>query len=208
MKFAAGKALSARGPLLVTAVAAGALAGAAASLLVAGDSGGGPAVAARLNLDKAAGAALKKVPGGRIEGLELGYNGRTLAWEADVVARDGSSRELHIDARDGRVLADRLDPPEEGEDGDDCEDLGSGGRATGLPDQVTALRSVEIAATRAARIALDTVPGTMTSVDFEYRPAAPFWDIDITAKDGLEHKLQVDAATGKVIVNAPDEKDT
>ncbi|WP_433463570.1 PepSY domain-containing protein [Spirillospora sp. CA-128828] len=202
MGFTPRKALSGRGPLLVAALTAGALAGSTAAVLAAGGGDRVQPVTARLDIERAARTALKTVPGGRIEGLELDYNGRVLMWEADVLAGDGTSRELHIDARDGRVLSDRLDPPEEGEDGDDCDDAKPDDGASGPLDHATALRSARITASRAAQAALKEVPGTMSSVDFGYRRTAPAWEIDITAGNGREHKLWVDAATGEVITDA------
>jgi uncharacterized membrane protein YkoI len=201
------KALSGRGPVLVIAIAASALAGTAATVVTTVFADGGDdvrvrPVAPRLDVERAAGIALRTVPGGRIEGLELGHNGRTLIWEADVITTDGTARELHIDSGDGRVVADRLDPPEEGEDGDDCDD-----GTTGRPDQAAALGSAKITAPRAARAALEEVPGTVAAVDFEYRRTAHVWEVDLTARDGREHKLRVDAATGKVIADGPGEDD-
>ncbi|MCQ0005761.1 PepSY domain-containing protein [Actinomadura madurae] len=200
------RALSGRGPVLVIAIALGGLAGSAATVLAAGLAGGDDVharpVALRLGIERAAGIASRTVPGGHIEGLELGYNGRTLIWEADVIATDGTARELHIDSRDGRVVADRLDPPEEGEDGDDCDD-----GTTGRPDQAAALGAAKITAARAARAALEEVPGIVAAVDFEYRRTAHVWEVDVTARDGREHKLRVDTATGEVIADAPGEDD-
>ncbi|WP_395104566.1 PepSY domain-containing protein [Actinomadura sp. SCN-SB] len=166
MKLAMGKALSRRGPMLAAAVAAGALAGVAgtsvATSVVGTDHGEGQ-VTARLSIAHAAETALEAVPGGHIEGLELDYNGRVLMWEVDVVAADGAMRELHIDSNERRVLANRLDPPEAGEDGD-C--AGDGDLTPGPSDQAAALRAARISAVQAGRIASEVQPGTVTSVDF------------------------------------------
>ncbi|MFI0446780.1 PepSY domain-containing protein [Actinomadura sp. 6N118] len=183
MKFAAKNALSGSWPLLVVAAVAGALAGATATGFAAGNDGCVQSVTVRLDIEKAAAAALAAVPGSHIEGLELDYNGRTLIWEADTLARDDTERELHIDACDGRVLSNRIDPPEEGED---------------KPDEAKALRSAKITAIQAARAGAKAVSGIAAAVDFEYRRTRHFWGVDITADNGQEHKLRVDAATGKV----------
>ena len=207
MKLAMGKALSGRGPMLAAAVAAGALAGVAgtsvATSVVGTDHGEGQ-VTARLSIAHAAETALEAVPGGHIEGLELDYNGRVLMWEVDVVAADGAMRELHIDSNERRVLANRLDPPEAGEDGD-C--AGDGDLTPGPSDQAAALRAARISAVQAGRIASEVQPGTVTSVDFEYRPTGPFWEVDITDGDGMAHTLLVDAASGEIVSRGVKEED-
>ncbi|RKS71158.1 YpeB-like protein with putative protease inhibitory function [Actinomadura pelletieri DSM 43383] len=210
MRFAAKNALTARRRLLLTAIAAGAVAapaGAAATAIAAGDDERVSPVAARLNVERAAGVALAAAPGGHIEGLEIDFNGRTLIWEADVLAGDGTAREMHIDAHDGRVLADQVDPPEEGEDADGCDDSKPDDGATEHTDPVTALRSAKITASRAARAAVATVSGTATSIDFEYRRTGSVWEVDITADDGGQHTLRVNAATGEVTPGAAGQDD-
>lgn len=51
------------------------------------------------------------------------------------------------------------------------------------------------------------MPGIVAAVDFEYRRTAHVWEVDVTARDGREHKLRVDTATGEVIADAPGEDD-
>ncbi|WP_137724624.1 PepSY domain-containing protein [Prescottella subtropica] len=67
-----------------------------------GDEGG---LEAQISFDKATGIVLAEVPGGRITELKLEVEkGGTTVWEADVVATDGSVREVTVDAVNGRVL--------------------------------------------------------------------------------------------------------
>ncbi|GGV39383.1 hypothetical protein GCM10010182_74740 [Actinomadura cremea] len=204
--MSAGKMVSRQGLSLVAAVVVGVLIG-AVTTSVAADRDDDPRFAARVPALQAADTALETVPGGRIEGLEVDYDGGRLVWEADVLAADGTRRELHLDTRDGHVLADQIDRPEAGEGGDDCNDTKSGGGASAPAVQAAALRSAKITATQAARVALKEVPGTMTSVDFEYHRTAHAWEIDITADNGTEHKLKVDSASGRLISNIAGEAD-
>ncbi|MBE1537161.1 PepSY domain-containing protein [Actinomadura algeriensis] len=155
--------------------------------------------AARVTALRAADTALKTVPGGHIEGLEVDYDGGRLVWEVDVLAVDGAWRELHLDTGDGHVLTDRVDRPEAGEDGDDCIDTEPGDAGSDPAVRTAALRSAKTTALRAARVARKEVPGAVTSVDFEYHRTAYAWEVDITADDGVEHKLKVDAASGGLI---------
>ncbi|WP_158079420.1 PepSY domain-containing protein [Actinomadura sp. CNU-125] len=169
--------------------------------VAAARDGGDRRSASRITGLRAADAALKTIPGGHIEGLEMDYDGRRLVWETDVLAVDGTWRELHLDVHDGRVLADQIDRPEVSEDGDGCDDPKSDEGVAGPAAQSAALRSAKISASRAARVALEEVPGTMVSVDFEYRRTAHVWEIDITAENGTAHKLKVDAASGALVAN-------
>ncbi|QFG20362.1 PepSY domain-containing protein [Actinomadura sp. WMMB 499] len=177
-----------------------------ATSVAADRDGGDPRFAVRVTALRAADAALKAVPGGHIEGLEVDYDGGRLVWEADVLAADGARRELYLDTRDGHVLADQIDRAEASVDGDDCTDGKPGNGESAPAVQAAALRSA-VPAIRAARVALEEVPGTMTSVDFEYHRTAHAWEIDITADDGTEHKLKVDAASGWLISNIAGESD-
>lgn len=206
MKLAAKQALSRPGPLLVIAVAVGALGGAAATVFAVGDGARGGPVTARVTAQQAAAAALKAVPGGRIEGLEVDYDGRVLRWEADALTGDGTKRELFIDARDGRLIANHIESPKEGDDKGNCKD-GKPGGTSGHPDDATKLRSAKITAARAARTALDTVPGTLTSVDFERRHNEHIWEIDLVDHDNQEHRLLIDPVSGKVRANIAGEDD-
>lgn len=198
----AGKKLSGRG-LLVAGLTAGVLAagGTAAAFAAGGDDdtvpstprtgytqpvgadGGAAPRSSRIGCAQAAGAVLKAVPGGRIESLELDDDGRSL-WEADVLTSAGAWREVHVDAGDGRVVADRADDPD--------DDSGRSAQA---------LRSAKVDAVRAAAAAARTASGTVTSVEFEHRAARSVWEVEITGQDGRERELRVDAATGKVVAD-------
>ncbi|MEU6036321.1 PepSY domain-containing protein [Actinomadura sp. NPDC047616] len=197
----ARKVLSGRG-LLVAGLTAGVLAagGTAAAFAAGGDDDDTAPRAPRIGYAQAADAALKAVPGGRIESLELDDDGRAL-WEADVLAGDGVWRDLRVDAGDGRVVSNHVDRPEDGDDGDDRDDRKEHDGASGRPAQARALQSAKVDAVRAAGAASRSAPGVVTSVEFEHRAAQPVWEVDITGQDGRERELHVDAATGKVVAD-------
>ncbi|MFE6663781.1 PepSY domain-containing protein [Streptomyces sp. NPDC057697] len=79
---------------------------------------------ARVSPDAAVDAALKAYPG-TVTSIELddhdGRSGRTAHWEVDVRGRNGERHELHVDARSGKVTADRADDDhgDDDRDGDD-----------------------------------------------------------------------------------------
>ncbi|WP_165978614.1 PepSY domain-containing protein [Actinomadura darangshiensis] len=202
MKFDTRRRLSGRG-LLVTAVATGVLAagGATAAFATAGaggDGGGGaepgerPA-ATSVSLAQAADAALKAAPG-KIAEIELdGEHGRTV-WEVDVLADDGTPRDVAVDAGNGKVTANRVDRPDQGDDDD------GDGKA-----EAAALRNAKVTAPDAAATALKSVPGRVTSADFDREAGKAVWEVDVTAQNGTEHELTIDATTGKVLTKEVDE---
>ncbi|TDD80216.1 PepSY domain-containing protein [Actinomadura rubrisoli] len=171
--------------LLVTAVAATALAGGgAATALAAGNAPDTPGTPTPVTAAQAANAALKAVPGA-VEEVELDDDAGRAVWEIDVLARDGGWREVVVDSGTGRLLSDRADSPEEG--------------------HAAALRNAKVTASDAAGAALKAVPGEVTSVGFEPRPDKSVWEVDVTSKDGVEHEVTLDASTAQVRANAVDE---
>ncbi len=202
MKFDARRMLTGRG-LLVTVVAAG--------VLVRGSDGRGrrrtrrrvPAASATptaddrptesapqtsVSIKQAVDAALKAVPG-KVAEIELDdEHGRT-AWEVDVVAENGDRRDVAVDSGTGKVLTNRADDRD-----DDDRD-----------DDPAALRKAKVTAPAAADAALKAVSGRVTSADFETEHGKAVWEVDVTGKDGVEHEVTVDAATGKVLNQEVDE---
>lgn len=187
--------------LLVAGVGAVALAGGGAAYATASHSGGngpdrtaaaaaahadgdarsgersdGDARPGQISLAQAADAVLKAVPG-KIEELELDH-GR---WEADVLADDGSWRQVVVDAETSAVQGDRVD--EEG------------------GENAAELRAAKIDAVGAAKAAARAEPGTVTAVDFEKTT----WEVDVTTAKNVEHELTVDAGTGRVLSDRVDE---
>lgn len=61
-------------------------------------------------------AALDAVPGGTVAGSELGDENGFAVWEVDVMAVDGTHKEVKVDAGDGSVLATEDDDDEGGQE--------------------------------------------------------------------------------------------
>ncbi|MFG2006688.1 PepSY domain-containing protein [Spirillospora sp. NPDC048911] len=72
--------------------------------------------------------------------------------------------------------------------------------------EVTAVRAAKISASGAAGIALRAVPGHVAAVDLDDDQGKAAWDVEVIGKDGKERALSVDAATGKVLSNTPDDE--
>ncbi|GAA0555675.1 PepSY domain-containing protein [Actinomadura livida] len=196
--------------LLVTVVAAGVLAGGGATAVAAANGGGeqgavpppaGPAIAAtpsgqpsddgagtgraaeRVTAEQAAAAALKAVSGNVAE-IDLDDG----VWEVEVLAGNGEWRDLTVDAGSGKVLSDRADD-------DDDDDR----------DEAAALRKAKVSVSEAARAALRSAPGTVTSVEFDEDDGRAVWEIEITGQDGNERELEVNAGNSKVVFDHDDD---
>lgn len=175
--------------LLVTGVAAAAVAaGTAGTALAAGHGDGDgdrPAKAPAVTADQAMAAALKAAPGTVGEAdLDDG------AWEIEVLAADGTWHEVKVGTANAKVTADRAD-------------RGSGSDAA----EAQGLKSTKVTARQAAATALKTVPGAITSVELENEGAKPAWEVEITGQDGARHELLVDGAAGTVTQNKAEHDD-
>ncbi|MDX3061871.1 PepSY domain-containing protein [Streptomyces clavifer] len=149
-----------------------------------------------VSLDRAVAAALKAVPGTVTE-AELDDadddDGRTV-WELNVYGSDKKWHDVEVDARTAKVVSDRED--------DDNDD-----RDRHAP------RSASVSLDAAARAALQSVPGSVTSIDLDddddddHRDGVLRWDVEVAGKDGTRHELHVDAKNGKVSVDRDDRND-
>lgn len=195
MGFDARRMVAGRG-LLVTVVAAGALAAGGATAAIAaadGGEGGSPSgerpARTAVSLTQAADAALKAVPG-KVQEIELEDEHGTTVWEVDVLAGDGAAHKVVVDSGSGKVTSDR---PEK-QEGDD-------------KDEAAALRGAKVTVAAAEAAALKAVPGHATSAGFDRDEGRAVWEVDVTGADGTEHEVAVDAATGKVLAEEADDDD-
>ncbi|MFE7754840.1 PepSY domain-containing protein [Streptomyces sp. NPDC057418] len=152
-----------------------------------------PGTGGAISLDQAVAAALKAVPGTVTE-AELDDDDddddRAL-WELDVYGSDRTWHDVKVDARTAKVVSDRED--------DDNDD-----RDRHAP------RSASVTPAAAARAALHSVPGSVTSIDLDddrddddddRRGGVLRWDVEVAGKDGTRHELHVDAKNGQVTVD-------
>lgn len=144
-----------------------------------------------ISLDQAVAAALKAVPGTVTEAELDDDDDDRAVWELDVYGSDRTWHDVKVDARTAKVVSDR--------DDDDNDD-----RDRNAP------RSAAVTMDAAARAALQSVPGSVTSIDLDddrddddddRRGGVPRWDVDVAGKDGTHHELHVDAKNGKVSVD-------
>ncbi|MGW2086605.1 PepSY domain-containing protein [Streptomyces sp. NPDC001880] len=146
---------------------------------------------AQVDVAEAVAAAVKAVPGTVTE-AELDDEDGGLVWELDVYGSDKSWHDVTVDAGNGKVLGKHVS------DDDDDRDR-------------HAPRSAPVSLDAAVDAALKASPGTVTSVDLEDHDngsgGATHWEVDVRGKDGKQHELNVDAGTGTVTADRPDDGD-
>ncbi|MFD4033689.1 PepSY domain-containing protein [Streptomyces sp. NPDC058637] len=143
-----------------------------------------------ISLDRAVAAALKTVPGTVTEAELDDDDDDRAVWELNVYGSDRTWHDVKVDARTAKVVSDRDD------DNDD--------RDRNAP------RSAAVTMDAAARAALQSVPGGVTSIDLDddrgdddddRRGGVLRWDVEVAGKDGARHELHVDAKNGEVSVD-------
>ncbi|MFD4998437.1 PepSY domain-containing protein [Streptomyces buecherae] len=145
---------------------------------------------AEVTVREAVDAALKARPG-TVVAAELDTDdGARALWDVDILGSDGHWYELTLDGDTGKVTHQERDD----------EDHSTVSRE--------ALRGAKVSAADAARGALRTAPGTVTSVELGDGPR-PSWEVDVLAKgDGDdERELDVDLTSGKATWHADDDAD-
>ncbi|MFF9572431.1 PepSY domain-containing protein [Streptomyces sp. NPDC014685] len=66
------------------------------------------------------------------------------------------------------------------------------------------IKNAKVDIKQAAEAAEKSVAGTVTAADLDGSMDKPVWKIDVTASDGTEHEVTVDATTGKVTATRTD----
>ncbi|MGY1438067.1 PepSY domain-containing protein [Streptomyces reniochalinae] len=147
--------------------------------------------AADVSFDRAARSVLKEAPGSITE-LELDTDNNKLVWEADVLGKDNKWHEVKIDAAKGDVVTNRVD--------------------THKDDDRSTVRAAGLDAAEVGKKAADASKGaTVTSVsledDADDGAAKGHWEAETVDKQGTEHELVLDGASGKVLHHESDQGD-
>ncbi|WP_326657914.1 PepSY domain-containing protein [Streptomyces sp. NBC_00385] len=173
--------------IVIAAVTTAVLVGgtAAAAVAIADDNDGRAAGSstARVSAGEAAASAVRAVPGSVTEAELDGEDGAPV-WELDVYGSDKVWHDVTVDAGNGKVLAEHT----------------SDDRDRHAP------RSAPVTLDAAAAAALNTTPGTVTSVELDgHEGKAVRWEVDVRGKEGRAHELNVDAKSGAVTVDRSDD---
>ncbi|WP_322905845.1 PepSY domain-containing protein [Paenibacillus sp. SGZ-1009] len=144
-----------------------------------------------IGIQRAETIALQKVPGGTVESIELERERGKLYYEVDVNRNNGSDVDVHIDAVSGAVLRTVNDD----KDDDDAyvvprKDNKDSSAATSNLKVKTVEQAIAIAKT--------AVNGTVTDVEREREKGRIQYEVELRFNGG-EAKVEIDAATGKII---------
>ncbi|MFG3660093.1 PepSY domain-containing protein [Streptomyces sp. NPDC047706] len=143
-----------------------------------------------VDYERAIRLSLAEVSGGELVSLRLQEPESTsFAWESEIATEDGSIQVVRLDATRGSVLESTAAPGREDSQGQAVVKLLD--RATVLPGE-------------AAREAMGTTDGRVTSISLEERGGEPVWIVDVLdtgASPAVSHV--VDARTGEVQNRTP-----
>ncbi|MGI5164423.1 PepSY domain-containing protein [Spirillospora sp. CA-253888] len=140
-----------------------------------------PAQADRASLDRAAKAALAKVPDSTVISIETEDNGSQ--WEVQTVTRDGTEHEVVVDAADGKVVSDT--PKKEG-----------AADKTKHQDRVKAAKvDYRAAADKILQIAGD---GRITELNLDGHQGRTVWEADVQTGGG-KRSIEIDAGSGEKV---------
>ncbi|MGW7410634.1 PepSY domain-containing protein [Streptomyces sp. NPDC054833] len=153
------------------------------------DSGEGKAEAtaskaAKVSVQEAIAAALKATSG-TVSSAELEQGRSGPVWDVQVLASNGSKRDVTVDATNAKVLGAAADKD------DDVDDA----------TEVKAVKAFKTDARAATDAAPAAQPGTVASVEANDDTAGA-WKVEIQGKDGAEHEMTVNASTGKAVAAA------
>ncbi len=143
------------------------------------------AFAADQALESCIQAVRKENPGELVKLEKLNAAGKAL-YELEVRDRNGGEREYICEADSGKIIERETE----------VED----------PNSQAFKKNVKVTEEDAAAIALKANPGTLQEVEYEVEETgASSYEFDIVNDKGVETKIEVDAATGKIIETAIEE---
>ncbi len=148
---------------------------------------------AKIDAKSASKAATDTVPG-TVGDVELDEEHGNVVYEVEVTAKNGTETDVIVDAGDGKILAQETD-----EKSDD-KDHESDDKA----EQAKLEKAAKIDAKAASKAATDKVPGTVGDVELDEVDTKVVYEVEVTAKDGTETDVIVDATNGKVLSQQAD----
>ncbi|MFF3490557.1 PepSY domain-containing protein [Streptomyces sp. NPDC002795] len=143
--------------------------------------------ATKVDWDKAARTAQKEVSGSKLLEIELGDDKQgNPEWDAEIVASDGTSTDVRIDAVTGKVTGSASDKDQDADDKKENTDK---------------LAAAKITAMKAAGTATDEKKGKVTSVALDDSDGGTtVWSVDVvTPATWDKTTFDIDAANGKVL---------
>ena len=162
---------------------------------------------AKIDAKAASKAATDKVPG-TVDEIDLDEEGGNVVYEVEVTAKDGTETDVIVDAGNGKILAqetdDKSDDKDHESDDKDHESDDKGDDADDKAEQAKLEKAAKIDARAASKAATDKVPGTVGDVELDEVDGKVVYEVEVTAKDGTETDVIVDATNGKVLSQQAD----
>ncbi len=142
------------------------------------------AAAPQITKEQATKTALERVPGAKIEDMELEDEGGKSVWSFDL--RAGKLiREIQVDSATGKIVSDKVETPK---------------------DEMTE-KALDKKLDKGEKVALARVRGEVLERHAEREGAGARYDYLIKAKDGRRLVVEVDGKTNKVLsVKSGEEK--
>lgn len=141
---------------------------------------------AKVSVQDAITAALKATSG-TVSSADLEQGRSGLVWDVQVLASNGTERDVTIDATNTKVLGTAIDKDDDSDDAAEAKTV----------------QAFKTDARAAAGAPLAAQPGTVTSVEASDDTAGA-WTVEVQGKDGAQHEVTVNAATGKATMAADD----
>ena len=168
---------------------------------------------ARITMEQARAAALKRVPG-TIEDGELEKESGKLVYSFDIRTSDQMITEVWVDAKSGEVInVEKEDAAKEAAEKnedrmkrnkkDDDEESDASQKA----NQAKYAKQARITMDAAKAIALKAKIGTITDEELEKKKGRILYSFDVRTADGKSFDVEVDAKTGKVLKVEEDKED-
>jgi uncharacterized membrane protein YkoI len=118
--------------------------------------------------------------------LEYKWRERRLLYEFEIAGDDGARWELECDGYSGKITETE--------------------REVASPDDPLFAAQSRVGLDEARRVALERYPGEIVETEYEIESSgASSYEFDVRTADGRELKLEVDAASGRVIDDEQEE---
>ncbi|HEY0429950.1 MAG TPA: PepSY domain-containing protein [Pyrinomonadaceae bacterium] len=165
---------------------------------------------AKITMDEAREAALKRVPGTVKEG-ELEKEKGKLIYSFDISTSDGMITEVWVDAKTGNVINvekenaanEAAEKKADSKKDDDDEESDASQKA----NQAKYAKQAKITMDEAKAIALKEKNGTITDQELEKKKGRILYSFDVRTTDGKVFDVEVDAQNGKVLKVEEDKED-
>ncbi|WP_139557071.1 PepSY domain-containing protein [Methylotetracoccus oryzae] len=143
------------------------------------------AITTRIRIEDCRAAVAAAHPGPVIK-IEYKWRERRLIYEFEVAGEDGTRWEIECDGYSGKIVGTE--------------------REVASPDDPLFAANRRIGLEEARRVALERYPGEVVEAEYEIKNSgAASYEFDIRGSDGREWKLEVDAASGRIVDDAHEE---